>query len=51
MGKVGVIFGGRSCENEISVLTGVFVARLLRERYDILPIYLHVDGRHTLHRI
>lgn len=45
MGKVGVIFGGRSCENEISVLTGVFVARLLRERYDILPIYLHVDGK------
>lgn len=45
MRKVAVIFGGRSCENEISVLTGVFVARLLREGYDVLPVYLHTDGR------
>lgn len=45
MRKVGVIFGGRSCENEISVLTGVFVARLLQEKYDVLPIYLHTDGK------
>ena len=45
MRKVGVIFGGRSCESEISVLTGVFVARLLREKYEVLPVYLHTDGR------
>lgn len=45
MRKVGVIFGGRSCENEISVLTGVFVARLLQEKYDVLPVYLHTDGK------
>ena len=45
MRKVGVFFGGRSCENEISVLTGVFVARLLQENFEILPVYLHTDGR------
>lgn len=45
MRKVAVIFGGRSCENEISVLTGVFVARLLRERYETLPVYLHTDSK------
>ena len=46
MRKVAVFFGGKSCENEISVLTGVFVARLLQgDRYDVLPVYIHTDGR------
>ena len=45
MRRVAVVFGGKSCENEISVLTGVFVARLLSQTYEVLPIYLHTDGR------
>lgn len=46
MRKVLVVFGGRSCENEISVLTGVFVLNLLgREKYRVYPVYLHTDGR------
>ncbi len=45
MRKVAVFFGGKSCENEISVLTGVFVINLLdREKYLPIPIYLHTDG-------
>ena len=45
MRKVAVIFGGKSCENEISVLTGVFVLNLLdREKYSPVPIYVHTDG-------
>ncbi len=45
MQKVAVVFGGKSCENEISVLTGVFVLNVLdRERYDPVPIYIHTDG-------
>ena len=44
MRRVAVFFGGKSCENEISVLTGVLVARLLRERCEVLPVYLHTDG-------
>lgn len=45
MRKVAVIFGGKSCENEISVLTGVFVMNLIdREKYVVLPVYIHTDG-------
>ncbi len=46
MRKVGVFFGGKSCEREISVLTGVFVLHLLdREKYQPVPLYIHTDGR------
>lgn len=42
---VAVFFGGRSCENEISVLTGVFVLNLLdQEKYAVFPVYVHTDG-------
>lgn len=45
MRKVAVFFGGKSCENEISILTGIFVMNVLRgEQYSILPIYVHTDG-------
>ena len=45
MRKVAVLFGGRSCENEISVLTGLFVMNVLDKRkYDVLPVYFHTDG-------
>lgn len=45
MRKVAVLFGGKSCENEISVLTGVFVLNLLsRENYIPVPVYIHTDG-------
>lgn len=45
MRKVAVVFGGRSCENEISILTGVFVLNLIdREKYTPVPVYIHTDG-------
>ncbi len=45
MRKVAVFFGGRSCENEISVLTGVFVLNLIdKEKFIPLPVYIHTDG-------
>lgn len=45
MRKVAVVFGGRSCENEISVLTGIFALNILdREAYQLLPVYAHTDG-------
>ncbi len=45
MRTVAVFFGGRSCENEISILTGVFVLNLLdKEKFSLLPVYLHTDG-------
>jgi len=45
MRRVAVFFGGRSCENEISILTGVFVLSVLdKEKYAPLPVYVHTDG-------
>ncbi|MBQ8291122.1 MAG: ATP-grasp domain-containing protein [Clostridia bacterium] len=45
MRKVAVVFGGDSSENEISVLTGVFVMQILdKEKYSVLPVYIHTDG-------
>ena len=45
MRKVAVVFGGKSCENEISVLTGVFVLNVLDKiKYSIVPLYIHTDG-------
>ena len=45
MRKVAVFFGGKSCENEISVLTGVFVLSLIdREKFSPFPVYIHTDG-------
>jgi len=45
MRKVAVFFGGRSCENEISILTGVFVLNILnKEKYEPIPVYIHTDG-------
>ena len=45
MRKVAVFFGGKSCENEISVLTGIFVINLLdREKFSPFPVYVHTDG-------
>ena len=45
MRNVAVIFGGKSCEYEISILTGVFVLNVLdKEKYTIFPVYVHTDG-------
>lgn len=43
--NVAVLFGGISCENEISVITGVMAANLLDgERYAVYPVYIAQDG-------
>lgn len=44
--NVGVIFGGRSVENEISVLTAIQAMETLNtQKYDITPIYISKQGR------
>lgn len=43
--KLGVIFGGRSTENEVSVLSADSVLKNLdKEKYEIYPIYIEKDG-------
>ena len=46
MRKVAVLFGGKSCEREISILTGVFTYNLIdRQVFEPIPVYFHSDGR------
>ena len=43
--NIGVIFGGRSVENEISVLTAIQAMEAIdTEKYDITPIYISKQG-------
>ncbi len=44
--KLGVIFGGMSTENEVSVISGSSVLlNLNREKYEIYPIYIDKNGK------
>ncbi|HEX9037598.1 MAG TPA: D-alanine--D-alanine ligase family protein [Ktedonobacterales bacterium] len=44
--RVGMIFGGRSVEHEVSVLTGhQAMAALPRDRYTPVPVYISKEGR------
>ena len=45
MRNVAVFFGGKSCEREISILTGVFILNLIdKEKFSPFPVYIHADG-------
>ncbi|MEU5547458.1 D-alanine--D-alanine ligase family protein [Streptomyces sioyaensis] len=47
--RVAVVFGGRSSEHAISVLTAGAVLRAIdRDKYDVLPIGITSDGRWAL---
>ena len=44
--KVGVFFGGRSTEHEISVISAnQAMAAMSREKYDIIPVYITNEGK------
>lgn len=43
--KVGVLFGGRSVENEISVVTAIqTIESINKDKYEIIPIYIAKNG-------
>ena len=45
MKKIGVIFGGVTCEHEVSIVTGLqLIANIDKKKYEVLPIYIHSDG-------
>src|SRR6478609_8362107 len=47
--RVAVVFGGRSSEHAISVVTAGAVLRAIdRTKYDVLPIGITTDGRWAL---
>ncbi len=41
---VGVVFGGRSVEHDVSIVTVHQVMAALRERHQVVPIYVKKDG-------
>ena len=44
--KIGVIFGGRSVEHEVSVITGMQVVENLdKSKYEAVPIFIDKDGK------
>lgn len=47
--KVGLLFGGRSGEHEVSIRSAQAIARALTtgqnaDNYDVIPFYIHKDG-------
>ena len=43
--QIGVIFGSRSCEREVSIISAVQLMRFAdREKYDIIPVYIDEQG-------
>lgn len=44
MEKVGIIFGGRSVEHDISIITGLQIFKIAKKNYDIFPIYIDGNG-------
>ena len=43
--KIGVIFGGRSVEHEISIITAnQTINSINKEKYEIIPIYISKKG-------
>ncbi len=47
--KVGLLFGGRSGEHEVSIVSAQAIYRVLQapsnlEKYDVTPFYIHKDG-------
>lgn len=45
MKRVGVIFGGVTCEHEVSIVTGLqLIENMDKSKYEVVPIYIHSDG-------
>lgn len=43
--QIGVIFGSRSCEREVAIISAVQLMRHIdRERYDVIPVYIDEYG-------
>ena len=43
--QIGVIFGSRSCEREVSIISAVQLMRHAdREKYDVIPVYIDETG-------
>lgn len=45
MKKLGVIFGGVTCEHDVSVVSGLqLIENVNKTKYEVVPIYIHSNG-------
>ena len=47
MGKIqlGVMYGSRSCEHEVSIISALQLMQLVnQDRYDVIPVYISMQG-------
>ncbi len=43
--QLGVLFGSRSCEHEVSIISAVQLMRAVnRDKYDVIPVYISKKG-------
>lgn len=47
MQTIGVFYGGKSCEHEVSVITAVSVMEQLKDDYQVIPVYMCDKGWYT----
>lgn len=48
MKKICVIFGGTSCEHDISIITGMQLAKSVKPKFELEKIYLGLDNKFYL---
>lgn len=45
MKKLGVIFGGVTCEHDVSIVSGLqLIENVDKTKYEVVPIYIHSNG-------
>ena len=44
MENIAVIFGGRSVEHDISIISALQVMKNLSKKYNLIPVYIRSDG-------
>ena len=43
--QIGVIFGSRSCEREVAIISAIQLMRNAdTEKYDVIPVYIDEHG-------
>ena len=43
--QIGVVFGSRSCEREVAIISAVQLMRHVdRDKYDLVPVYIDENG-------
>lgn len=45
MKTIAIFFGGKSVEHDISVITALQMMELLKDKYEILPVYIKTNGQ------